>query len=115
MYFTVLNDEQSYNEFVSKRINNSSSENKIQFKVIHLKSKTNKKETFDATEELHNLTNDNGVSTIGFEKRRARSLFSTSTEQSTSRIINRRAIQKFNQKSFLQQQQQQLLKEKKKN
>ena len=51
-YFNLANDEQAYNQFVSKQINESESNDRIQFKIIHLKSKTNRKENFDATEEL---------------------------------------------------------------
>lgn len=48
-------------------------------------------ETFDATEKLCYLTKLYGVLTSGFEKRRSRGLFSTSTKQSCSGITNRRA------------------------
>ena len=51
-YFDLANDEQAYKEFVGKRINETESNDRIQFKIIHLKSKTNREENFDATEEL---------------------------------------------------------------
>ena len=51
-YFDLASDEQAYNEFVSKQINESESNDGIQFKIIYLMSKTNKEESFDATEEL---------------------------------------------------------------
>ena len=54
-YFDAANDEQSYNEFVSQHINSSETDSRIQFKIIHFKSKMNSEETFDATEELHDL------------------------------------------------------------
>ena len=71
-YFNVSNDEQSYNEFVSQLINSSKTDNRIQFKIIHLKSKTNSEETFDTREVLHNLNNNNGAGTSGDNKKRAR-------------------------------------------
>ena len=37
--------------YVSKK-NNSEDNNDIQFKIIHLKSKTNNQETFDTTQEI---------------------------------------------------------------
>ena len=54
-YYNVADDEQVYNEFVSKRINKSKTTDQIHFKIIHLKSKTNRQENPDATTELHNL------------------------------------------------------------
>ena len=51
-YLNLANDEQAYNEFISKRINESELNDRIQFKIIHLKSKTNREENFDAMEEL---------------------------------------------------------------
>ena len=38
-YFNVVNDDQSYNEFVSQRINKNETNGRIQFKISHLKSK----------------------------------------------------------------------------
>ena len=55
-YFNLANDEQAYNEFVSERINENESNDRIQFKIIHLKSKTNKEENFDMTEEIQDST-----------------------------------------------------------
>ena len=49
-YFNVANDEQSYKKFVSQRIYSCETDDKSQSKIIYLKSKTNSKETFDATE-----------------------------------------------------------------
>ena len=40
-YFNVTNNKQSCNEFVSQRINGSETDDRIQFKIIHLKSKIN--------------------------------------------------------------------------
>ena len=54
-YFNSVNDEQFYNEFVSKRIKNSDSENDFHFQIVEVKSKTNKNISFDATNELKQL------------------------------------------------------------
>ena len=51
---------------------------RIQFRIIHLKSKTNREETADATEELCNLNKNNGAGTSGDSKKRARTFFGTS-------------------------------------
>ena len=67
-YFNLANDEQAYNEFASKRINDSESSDRIRFKIIHLKSKTNREENFDATEELPDLTKNNTITTSGSKK-----------------------------------------------
>ena len=77
-YFNVANDEQSYNEFISQRINSSETDGWIQFKIIHLESKTNSEETFDATEELRDLNKNNGAGTSGDNKKRERTIFGTS-------------------------------------
>ena len=60
LLFNVANDEQSYNEFVSQRINSSDADDRIHFKIIHLTSKANRGQTFDATEELRDLNKNNG-------------------------------------------------------
>ena len=75
-YFNVANDEQSYNEFVSRRINSSKADDRIQFKIIHLKSKANRGETFDATEELCDLNENNGDGQTD-DKKRSRTIFGT--------------------------------------
>ena len=54
-YFNSVNDEQVYNEFVSKRIKSSDSENDFHFEIVEVKSKTNKNISFDATNELRQL------------------------------------------------------------
>ena len=43
-YFNFANNEQGYNKFVSKRINKSESNNRIQFKIINFNSKRNREE-----------------------------------------------------------------------
>ena len=63
--------------FVSQRINSSKADGRIQFKIIHLKSKTNSEETFDATEELRNLNKNNSAGTSGDKKKRAKTIFGT--------------------------------------
>ena len=68
-YFNVANDEQVYNKFVSQRINKNESNDRIQFKIIHLKSKTNREENFDTIEELLDLTKNNGVATNRSEEK----------------------------------------------
>ena len=79
-FFNLANDEQAYNEFVSKQINESDSNDRIQFKIIHVKSKANREENFDATEELRVLTKNNSTTTIGSKKKRARTIFDTVTK-----------------------------------
>ena len=77
-YFNVANDEQSYNEFVSQRTYKGETNDRIQFKINHLKSKTNSEETFDATEEIRYLHKNNSAGTSGDSKKRARAIFGTS-------------------------------------
>ena len=52
-YFNSAN----YNEFICERIKAGGSKKSFQFKIIELKSRTNSELTFDASEELRNLTN----------------------------------------------------------
>ena len=61
-YFNSANDEQVYNEFVSERIKSDSSKNNFHFKIVELKSKTNKDIFFNASEELRQL-NQNDTKT----------------------------------------------------
>ena len=72
-YYNIADDEQLYNEFVSKRINENETTDKIQFNIIHLKSKANREENVDATTELRNLKK-NDTATSGTEKKRARTI-----------------------------------------
>ena len=60
-YFNSANDKQVYNEFVSERIKNGTSDENFQFKVIRSKSKTNRELTFDASEKLRNLTKNDST------------------------------------------------------
>ena len=48
---------------------------RIQLKIIHGKSKTNREENFDTTEELRDLTKNNGSTTSGSKKKRTRTIF----------------------------------------
>ena len=79
-HFNVANDEQSYNEFLRQCINSSKTDDRIQFKIIHLKSKMNSEETFDATEELHNLNKNNGGGTTRDVKKGTRTASERATE-----------------------------------
>ena len=54
-YFNSANDEQVYNEFVSKRIKTSDPESNFHFEIVKVKSKTNKNISFDATNKLQEL------------------------------------------------------------
>ena len=62
-YFNSANDEQVYNEFVSKRIKNSDSKNDFHFEIVEVKSKTNKNVSFDATNKLQELNKNNDTKT----------------------------------------------------
>ena len=55
-YFNSANDEQVYNEFISERIENDVSHDNFNFKISELKSKTNKQKTFNASDELGQLS-----------------------------------------------------------
>ena len=83
-YFNGANDEQSYNEFIiSQCVNSSETDNRIHFKIIHLKSKANSEETFDATEEICDFNQNNVAGTSGINKKRARTILETSYEDAT--------------------------------
>ena len=62
-YFNSANDEQVYNEFVSKRKKNSDSKNDFHFEIVEVKSKTNKDVSFDATNKLQELNKNNDTKT----------------------------------------------------
>ena len=55
-YFHSANDEQVYNEFISEREKKDVSGDNFYFKISELKSETNKEKTFDASEELRQLS-----------------------------------------------------------
>ena len=55
-YFNSANDEQVYNEFISKRIKNDISHDNFYLKISKLKTKTNKEKTFNSSKELRQLS-----------------------------------------------------------
>ena len=55
-YFNSANDEQVYNEFFSERIKKEVSDDNFYFKISELKSKSNNEKTFNASEELRQLS-----------------------------------------------------------
>ena len=66
-YFNTLTDEQVYNEFIARRIK-SKKENKIQFEITDVKSKSNKSVFFDVTNQIDKLIKENGTSTTGLSE-----------------------------------------------
>ena len=72
-YFNSKNDEQVYNEFISQRINNDENENDFHFKIVRQKSKTNKNVTFESSEEINNLKENDSASSRS--EKRARTAF----------------------------------------
>ena len=62
--------------FVSQRIKSSANSNNFQFNIVERKSKMNSDLTFDASEELRNLTrNDTGAN------RRKKTIFGSGEER----------------------------------
>ena len=72
-YFNSKNDEQVYNEFISQRINNDENENDFHFKIVRQKSKTNENVTFESSEEINNLKENDSASSRS--EKRARTAF----------------------------------------
>ena len=60
-YFNTINDEQVFNQFISKRINSEKSTNEHLFEIVEVVSKFNKNIKFNATNKLKEL--DNGTKT----------------------------------------------------
>ena len=60
-YFNTTNDEQVFNQFISKRINSEKSTNEHLFEIVQVVSKFNKNIKFNATNKLKEL--DNGTKT----------------------------------------------------
>ena len=60
-YFNTTNDEQVFNQFISKRINSEKSTNEHLFEIVEVVSKFNKNIKFNATNKLKEL--DNGTKT----------------------------------------------------
>ena len=74
-YFNWANEEQVYNDFVSKRRNSAEDRENFHFKIIKLKSKNKQKNvTFDATDELSDLTK-NDTTTNRSDKKGVESVF----------------------------------------
>ena len=83
----LLSNVQSLSESVCVRrtnkyvpINNSEDNDNIQFKIIHLKSRINNQETFNATQEIQSVNKQNGTGIVGSGNSRKtdRSSFSVS-------------------------------------
>ena len=55
-YFNADNKEQFVSQRMTVTVNDSESNDRIQFKIFYLNSKTNRKYNVDATEELQDLT-----------------------------------------------------------
>ena len=92
-YFNLANDEQAYSEFVSERVN--------EFKIIHFRRKTNREGYFDATEELRDLTKNNGTTTSGSEKKRTRIIFGVGTKSVEKLMQGMQRDLELNQNFFL--------------
>ena len=60
-YFNTTNDEQVFNQFISKRINSEKSTNEHLFEIVEVVSKFNKNIKFNTTNKLKEL--DNGTKT----------------------------------------------------
>ena len=61
-YFNLHNDEQVYNQFVSKRINSENENNSHNFKIVEVISKLDKKVVFNAANQLKELNDDTEAS-----------------------------------------------------
>ena len=82
--FNSKNDEQVCNEFTSQRINSNENENDFHFKIVREKSKTNKSITFEYSEELNNLKENDSASSRS--EKRARTAFGI--RSSSSNLFN---------------------------
>ena len=70
-YFNSKNDQQVYNEFISQRINDDKNESDFHFKIVRQRSKTNKNVTFESSEELDNLKENDSASSRSEKRARA--------------------------------------------
>ena len=61
-YFNTTNDEQVFNQFISKRINSEKSTNEHLFEIVEVVSKFNKNIKFNATNKLKELDNGTKIS-----------------------------------------------------
>ena len=82
-YYNAADDEQVYNEFVSKNISADETNDKIQFKIIM--SKTNREDNLDATVVLCNLMK-NDTRTSGDEKERVGTIIDIGTKSIEKRV-----------------------------
>ena len=99
-YYNTVDDEQVYKRYVSKCVNTSEANDRIQFKIIHLKSKSNGEENHDVIVELRNLMkNDTAASRV--EKRRAGAIFHAGTKSIGKRINEYRKRSRANPKFLL--------------
>ena len=109
-YFNSHNDEQVYNQFVSKRIKNSESENDFHFKIVEAVSKTNKK--FNAANKLQELNNNTTSSrsseasrirakTISGESATGKKRCSSSSEYSESTTGDNNIVRKRGKPGYL--------------
>ena len=62
-YFNSHNDEQVYNQFVSKRINSETENDSHYFEIVEVVSKTDKKVLFNAANKLQELNKNNDTTT----------------------------------------------------
>ena len=62
-YFNSHNDEQVYNQFVSKRINSETENDSHYFKIVEVVSKTDKKVLFNTANKLQELNKNNDTTT----------------------------------------------------
>ena len=109
-YFNSHNDEQVYNQFVSKRIKNSESENNFHFEIVEVVSKTNKK--FSTANKLQELNNDTPSSrsseasrirakTISGESATGKKRCSSSSEYSESTTGDNNIVRKRGKPGYL--------------
>ena len=61
-YFNLHNDEQVYNQFISKSINSENENNSHHFKIVEVISKLDKKVVFNAANQLKELNDDTEAS-----------------------------------------------------
>ena len=94
-YFNSTNDEQVYNEFISKRIKKEVSDNNFYFKISDLKSKTNNEKSFNASEELRQLSKNDGKRS----RSRAKTIFGRGSRSSGLSANRRNRLSYFNSPS----------------
>ena len=90
-YFNSSNDEQVYNEFLSECIKGGDSSKDFHFKIIELRSKTNKDISFNAREELREIDKKHGTSANSTNAKRIK-LSTESVSEDSKRFRKRSAI-----------------------